>query len=208
MMDESSSITWEDYDKEKQFLIDVIQNLNVNPNYTRVALITYSDKAKLRFDLDDMETEKLMVDKISTMPRYPGNTNTGGALSLVRNRVFDVRFGSRIGQKVGEETIPQIGVVITDGRSQRTDYTAEQAKATRHLGVALIVVAVGKDIDQNELDSIATSSEFILPVVDFSALHSIVEDLGAKVCEGEQTKQILTSAILSLIDHSTNSGFV
>ena len=50
-----------------------------------------------------------------------GTTNTAGALSEMHNNMFTARNGDSSGR-------PNVGIIITDGRSNDRDDTVEQAR--------------------------------------------------------------------------------
>ena len=80
-----------------------------------------------------------------------------------------------------------IGIVITDGKSNNRDSTLAEAVATRKLGVHLVAVGVGPSIGIRELNGIASDpdSENVYHVRDFDALTSILNPLIIESCNGE-----------------------
>ena len=52
ILDNSGSVGDRNYEQVKQFVVTLVQDLNVDQSRSHVAVITYSDNAKLEFNLD------------------------------------------------------------------------------------------------------------------------------------------------------------
>ena len=91
-----------------KFLRTLIRGLDVGLDRTRVAVISFSNKAMLDFDLDDHHTREATEAAVGRIKYGDGETNTTGALRLMRTRVFTPRGGDRRAQR-------NIAILVTDG---------------------------------------------------------------------------------------------
>ena len=114
------------------------------------------------------------------LPYTGGTTNTAEALRVMRNVMFTEENGDR------PDAI-NVGVVITDGKSNNREETLQEAVATRKAGIHLVVIAVGNSVEQDELRGIATDpdEENVFIVQDFFALTRVLTPLLTSVCNRE-----------------------
>ena len=106
---------------------------------------------------------------------YPGGgTYTGKALSKAKSELFD---------KSARAGVPNIAVVITDGRS--TDTIGAPAQQLRDSGCTVFSVGIGKKYDKEQLREMATDpdSQHVLEA-DFDALDSLVSTIVDTGCKG------------------------
>ena len=80
--------------------------------------------------------------------------------------------------------IVNIGVVITDGRSNDRDETLREAVAARKQGINLIAVGVGPTVGEQELLAMASDpdTQNYVHVNDFNALTGVLNDLLESTC--------------------------
>ena len=104
----------------------------------------------------------------------------GDALRYMKDTMFNGRNGDRPG-------VPNIGIIITDGKSNHPDQTKAQAEAARKAGITLFSVGVGSGISRPELNEMATDpdSSHVFTVDDFSKLAQIKALFQAQTCDGE-----------------------
>ena len=55
--------------------------------------------------------------------------------------------------------VPDIAIVVTDGKSSSSSATAAEAKKLRDAGVTVLAIGVGRGISKPELNSIATDPD-------------------------------------------------
>ena len=60
------------------FVEEIIRNLPVGLDRTRVGIILFSNRAEVFFDLDDFSNSQAMIDKLDKLVYEGGNTNTTG----------------------------------------------------------------------------------------------------------------------------------
>uniref|UniRef100_A0A3B5B7U4 VWFA domain-containing protein n=1 Tax=Stegastes partitus TaxID=144197 RepID=A0A3B5B7U4_9TELE len=141
----------------------------------QVAIVQFSDDARTEFKLNSYNDKERLLDAINKITYKGGNTKTGRAIQHVKENIFTAEGGVRRG-------IPNVLVVLTDGRSQ--DDVNKVSKEMQMEGY--IVFAIGfADADYGELVSIASkpSDRHVFFVDDLDAFKKIEEKLVTFVCE-------------------------
>ena len=101
-------------------------------------------------------------------------------------------FTTANGDRAG---IVNVIVVLTDGRSNNYQDTANQAKAARDLGFRIFSVGIGSGIPLGELNEMATDpdSDHVFAVSNFNALQGIKTAFGNKACAPSEYSNTPTS---------------
>jgi len=126
----------------------------------------------LKFDEHDKKTEVLSaIDGI----KYPGGgTKTGAALNKAKSELFE---------KSARAGVPNIAIVITDGKSK--DSIGAPAQQLRDSGCTVFSVGIGKNYNEEQLREMATDpdSQHVMKA-DFDALDAIIETIVGNACKG------------------------
>ena len=88
----------------------------------------------------------------------------------------------------GRENVKQICVVLTDGNSQDTQKTADQAHITREAGIEMFAIGVGHHVSEDELRNIAGSDNNVMSVSNYDLLSTVKSRLAYKACGGELSR--------------------
>ncbi|XP_024154110.1 collagen alpha-1(XIV) chain isoform X3 [Oryzias melastigma] len=176
LVDGSWSIGDDNFLKIIRFLYSTVGALDrIGPDGTQVAIAQFSDDARTEFKLNSYTDKERLLDAINKISYKGGNTKTGRAIQHVKENIFTAEGGVRRG-------IPNVLVVLTDGRSQ--DDVNKVSKEMQMEGY--IVFAIGfADADYGELVSIASkpSDRHVFFVDDLDAFQKIEEKLVTFVCE-------------------------
>ncbi|XP_045900552.1 collagen alpha-1(XIV) chain [Micropterus dolomieu] len=175
LVDGSWSIGRLNFRLVRMFLENLVNAFDVGFDKTRIGLAQYSGDPRIEWHLNAFSTKDAVIDAVKNLPYKGGNTLTGLALTYILENSFKPESGSRV-------SIPKIGILITDGKSQ--DDVIPPAESLRNAGVELFAIGV-KNADENELYSIASepANTHVYNVADFNIMSSIVEGLTKKVCE-------------------------
>ena len=168
LVDESGSIGEDNFRLMMNFVSEVINQLNVGSDSTRVALRTFSDPGKsttndLHFSLNNFNDGNL--DEQAKNINYDCDrcrtfTDTGIADVLATDFRFDA--GMRLNSK-------KVLVVVTDGESTEPTKTIEQAKILHSDSRNIQVIAVGvAGANKTELEIIASTKEQVFFLDDFT----------------------------------------
>lgn len=162
VMDSSGSIGKVDYNREKQFVKDLINVFSISPNATRVSTIIYSDFPKLVFDFNSYSDKRSINTGIDNLEYLGNRTRIDKALAL----------GLTVFSK-SRPSVPRIAFVLTDGR-QTQDYDAKPldiaVKPLHDLGVYVYVIGIGSHIKKDELYLLARRRQDVFFVDSFEKL--------------------------------------
>ncbi|XP_030013917.1 collagen alpha-6(VI) chain isoform X2 [Sphaeramia orbicularis] len=212
MVDGSWSIGSDNFEKIRRFLSTLVNSFDVGPDHVRIGLVQYSTIPRTEFLLNTFENKKDILSYIRTLPYMGGGTQTGQGLDFMLKEHFVEAAGSR-----ADQNVPQIAVVITDGRSQ--DNVESHAQELKKKGIVLYAIGI-KDADDEQLKEIASEphSQHVYSVSDFAALQGISQKIVQTLCTTveEAKRQLLqlskecakatTADIVFLIDGSTSIG--
>ncbi|XP_026534802.1 collagen alpha-3(VI) chain [Notechis scutatus] len=175
LVDSSWSIGNEHFQLVREFLYDVVKQLDVGENDFRFGLVQFSGSPHSEFQLNTYHTLQDVLFHISHMPYMGGGTKTGQGLEfLIRNHLTKAA-GSR-----ASNGIPQIIIVLTDGRSQ--DDVALPSSILKTAEVNMFAIGV-QDAVEWELKEIASDplDTHLFNLENFTALHGIIGDLVASI---------------------------
>lgn len=175
LVDSSWSIGKEHFQLVREFLYDVVKQLDVGENDFRFGLVQFSGNPHTEFQLNTYHSMQDILAHISHMTYMGGGTKTGEGLEfLIQNHLTKVA-GSR-----ASDGVPQIIIVLTDGRSQ--DDVVLPSSVLKAADVNMFAIGV-QDAVEGELKEIASVplDTHLFNLENFSALHGIIGDLVANV---------------------------
>ncbi|NXG68813.1 CO6A3 protein, partial [Baryphthengus martii] len=214
LVDSSWSIGKEHFQLVREFLYDVVKALDVGGNDFHFALVQFSGNPHTEFQLNTYPSTQDVLSHITNMRYMGGDTKTGKGLEYLIENHLTKAAGSR-----ASEGIPQVIIVLTDGRSQ--DDVALPSSVLKSSHVNMFAVSV-QDAVEGELKEIASEpfDTHLFNLENFTALHGIVGDLVASVRSSmtpekagakELVKDITaqeSADLIFLIDGSNNIGSV
>ena len=178
LMDASESMTEEDFEKQKDFVIKVAESFYMAPKTTQFALVTYSSTALLHIRFKDHLNQDSFRAVVKQLPFAASGTRFDKALKLAARDVFTAQSGARAG-------VPKVMIVLTDGR-QSNDYDAipvQQAVVPlRQLSVRVHAVAIGSQVNRVQLRKLVVKEEDIFSIKDFDNLVNKSRQLATKTC--------------------------
>nr|XP_017207020.1 collagen alpha-6(VI) chain [Danio rerio] len=177
IVDESGSITRNNFELIKRFLHRIISGLEVNSDSVRVGMVLYNDRPSAEFYLDTFANKNDIMNYIKIIPYRGGGTATGAALKFAQNNLFTQKRGSR--KALG---VKQIAIVMTDGESE--DDVTTTAAELRRSGVTVYALGV-KNASVEELKKIGSypEHEFVFNVGSFLMLSSLEKSLRKSLCK-------------------------
>ncbi|KAF5901764.1 matrilin-4 isoform X1, partial [Clarias magur] len=179
LIDGSKSVRPQNFELVKQFVNQVVDQLDISAHGTRVGLVQYSSRVRTEFPLSMYKTKEEVRAAVMKVAYMEKGTMTGLALKhMVQNS-----FSEAEGARTATRNIPRIGLVFTDGRSQ--DDITEWAKKAKDAGITMYAVGVGKAVE-DELREIASEpvENHFFYTSDFTAIHQLAENLKLNVCPG------------------------
>nr|DBA19948.1 TPA: hypothetical protein GDO54_015703 [Pyxicephalus adspersus] len=172
----------------RDFLINIINNLGISSEGTRVGLAQFSDTPRTEFYLNTLTSKSDLVNRLGQLRIKGGDlVNVGSALQFVLRNHFTSSAGSRI-----EENVPQILVVLVAGKS--SDNIQVAAKDLLRSRVLTFCVGVG-DADKQELETIAFNPQLVYDLDDIRSLPGLSTQIITPLTSfvrGEVTETLLT----------------
>lgn len=193
VIDTSSSIWIIDFEKQIEFIHDVVNMLDVGQaeDQSRVAAITFSNKVTLKLGFLDCKDKACVLQKINEIVHDSGDaTRTYLGLDMVSNTVFAKGNGER-------PNVENVVVVLTDGQTNSGSYdsfrdggkkeTLYKAQVVKEIPSSVVAIGIGNEIDKGELRGIASDpdEDFLIVVSSFDVLNTdnIKNKLLTRTCE-------------------------
>uniref|UniRef100_UPI0037E99097 collagen alpha-1(XII) chain n=1 Tax=Semicossyphus pulcher TaxID=241346 RepID=UPI0037E99097 len=188
LVDGSYSIGLANFAKVRAFLEVLVNSFDIDPTKVQISLVQYSRDPHTEFYLNTHHDLNAVVKAVRTFPYRGGSTNTGRAMTYVREKIFQVVRGAR-------PNVPRVTILITDGKS--SDAFRDPATKLRNSDVEIFAVGV-KDAVRSELEAIANTpaETHVYTVEDFDAFQRISKELTQSIClriEQELRKRRLVS---------------
>lgn len=176
LVDSSTSIGLQNFQKVKNFLHSIVSGLDVRSDQVQVGLVQYSDNIYPAFQLKQSSLKSVVLEQIRNLPYNMGSTNTGSALEFIRANYLTEMSGSR-----AKDGVPQIVILVTDGESN--DEVQDAADQLKRDGVFVYVVGINIQ-DVQELQKIASEpfEEFLFTTENFNILQELSGSLSQAVC--------------------------
>ena len=181
-MDASGSVGPDNFDLMKGFVYNITDSFNVGSDSVRVGVMSYASSNYHHFHLNTYTTKSSVLTAINNLPFSDGGTNTASALDGMRT----VGFSTSNGARPSSQGVPQVGIVITDGRS--SSYSATLTAANNVHNAGIIVFAIGiANANQNELDAIASRPSYVSFISSFNLtlLNSLQFTISQESCVGK-----------------------
>ncbi|KAM6450855.1 collagen alpha-4(VI) chain-like [Liasis olivaceus] len=204
LVDSSSSIGVENFQKVKNFLYTLISSLHVGHNQVRIGLAQYSDEIFGEFQLNQYSSKNDILEQIEKLTFRMGRTYTGAALDFIKEEYFTAFAGSRI-----QENIPQVLILLTDGESN--DEVKVPAHKLKDEGILVYVVGIGIQ-NTTELMNIASQpfNKFLFNIDNFDILQELTSNLLDTMCFALESQiKAFTKRyadVVFLLDSSENMG--
>ncbi|XP_053142880.1 collagen alpha-1(XII) chain isoform X4 [Hemicordylus capensis] len=194
LVDGSYSIGIANFVKVRAFLEVLVKSFEISPEKVQISLVQYSRDPYTEFPLNRYNRIEEIIQAINTFPYRGGSTNTGKAMTYVREKVFVTSKGAR-------PNVPRVMILITDGKS--SDAFKDPAIKLRDSEVEIFAVGV-KDAVRTELEAIATppAETHVYTVEDFDAFQRISFELTQSVCLRieQELKEIKKKSLLPARD--------
>lgn len=177
ILDASGSVREENFVKTKDFVKQMVDSINVDRLGSNLAVVTFSDDARIHFRLSDYNNRVDMIRAIDAIPYTRGTTNTASALRLVRQQVFREQDGDR-------PDLRNIAILMTDGGSNDFSETLKEARLAREAGITMISVGIKDWVNMVEIREIASDPDDrnVFSIESFDVINRIQSDLKAIIC--------------------------
>lgn len=153
-LDGSDSLTADEFEKLKEFVIKSLSSYTISRKDTHVGVLEYSDEISIKLQLHQYFTIKELRQAINEIvPSRGRDVVTDEALKVAAEDVFSITSGGRPGAA-------KVLVVITDDPlTMTTDDTI--IEPLKKAGIQVHVVAIGNNVPQEVLKNITVADEHV-----------------------------------------------
>ncbi|GAB1607321.1 cartilage matrix protein-like [Argonauta hians] len=200
VLDSSDSIIQTDFEKQIDFLVEVVKspNMMISSKEAQVGIYTFATGFVMNIALGTYKTKQSLVNAIKNIKRLHGSTNTHLALTDVLQNGFSKAKGAR-------SNVHKVVILITDGQSVYTRDTAKAADALHNNNIEVIPIGVGKDVSETELKILASKYEKLHLVKNYDSLKKALEDHVSKVtCVSQTICKTQPTDVIFAIDSSSS----
>ncbi|XP_052421948.1 collagen alpha-3(VI) chain isoform X24 [Carassius gibelio] len=207
LIDGSDSVGQNGVAHIRDFILKVVDQLDVRPDQVRVALVQYGERSKTEFSLNSHDNKQSVISAIKRLRHMGGRgANLAEAIDYVIQNELQASAGVRLSQA------SQHLVVLTGGRS--TSDVSTFGPLLKENDVNCIGIGAG-NADPRQLAQITTSADDVLQVPAFPNLSNIQSEFIARLNgtiikvtkepDPDQPKA-KTADIVFLFDGSINLG--
>lgn len=185
VVDHSGSISDNDegpqpnWDYILDFMVSIVNGLDVGSASNRVGVVTFGSQAQLDFDFLRYSSKQDVIAAIRQLQNTGGNTNTTGALRLMRQGLFTADPNR-------STNTAKVCVLITDGvPSQRfeADGLPAEVANVKAAGIRILAVGVTTAVNEAFLRSLVSNpSTDYFKVMAFSDLPGLLNSITAQFC--------------------------
>ena len=182
IIDESGSLSHRQWEKEKTFVKNVAQLINIKRNEGRGAVVTFNHESSLDIEFLDNEDYDSFARAVNGLRQDNGWTDIIGALEEGLDEMFQTKNGMRPESE-------KLAFLITDGRSNRgktADYYYDEMKERyQDKNIRLFVIGIG-NVDQDKLLRLVDDPNDFIYIDNFDNLDDVlVKSVGQSICTGK-----------------------
>ncbi|KAM4703362.1 von Willebrand factor A domain-containing protein 1 [Rhinophrynus dorsalis] len=190
LLDSSGSVSYYEFAKVKEFIGDLLHPFTFGPQDVQASIVHISTEPALEFHFNEHGSSREIQEAIRNIRQRMGDTNTGKALSYVKENLLEGKIGSR-------PEVPKVMVWVTDGLS--TDDIFQPMQLLKEMGVTVFIVSTGPG-NYLELSRAASQpAESHLYFVDVDDLRIITKELRDSIID------VIRARRLHAVDITTSS---
>ena len=160
ILDSSSEVSRENYNKEKAFVKSLAKTLNLSPGKTRASVVVYSAEASLEIRFNAYYNSTIFDKAVDDLPY----------LDSVRRMDSGLLEGA-VAMEDARTNVRRVVVLLTAGRqSQSSNLLSQAVKPLEELGANIYVVAIGSQPNDQELRLVVKEPGDVLKVSRFDDL--------------------------------------
>ena len=178
LLDSSSSVGEEAFEKVKEFAKLVIKTVDVEKD--RVAVLQFASEVNVNFQLDEhIGNRDDMLEAVDGIEYIKGKTNTAEALNVAVTLLSE--------SKGGRPDVQKLMIVVADGIATVNPEGVNDAAIKARNAATLIAVAVNMSTEaaKDHIKDIAGSWQFVVHIEDFEGLREIYLKVLIAKCRGK-----------------------
>ena len=176
VMDSSALVSKEDYQRQRDFVINLARSLNLSPTNSKAAVLTYGDIPLVVMDLYDYSMPEF--ESIIDQSRYVGGA---GRIDKAFREALNVFATSKT-------SVPKIAIFLTAGTlpsGQSVSSLHLAAQDLRRLNVQRLVIAVGSLPDKEDLKVVVDDHGELMTTSSFDDLQGLVQSVINQIFPGK-----------------------
>ncbi|KAK7479543.1 hypothetical protein BaRGS_00029180 [Batillaria attramentaria] len=174
VLDGSASITNVSFETALEAVRKTSLTFWKNSPQSRIGLVTYSTLISQVIPVTS--DTSLFLSQIGTVAYPGGGTETNAGIQEAADQL-------KASARRSGRNLPQVIVLITDGKSNSKNRTLEAADAAKSAGIFIFAIGVGSGIDETELNAVRSNDGDTFNVDTFDLLASKLNDLISSVCD-------------------------
>ncbi|XP_049337395.1 collagen alpha-4(VI) chain isoform X2 [Astyanax mexicanus] len=192
LLDESGSITYDDFDDMKAFILEFLHMFQIGPDQVRIGVVKFADRATIVFRLNTYDSKSAVEKAVKDLFMEGGGTRTDlGLYAMIP--LF------KQAEQTRKEKVRELLIVITDGKSEPVGTPVKvPAEELRKQNVTIYAVGV-KNADTAELEDMSGSPKRTFYVQNYDALKLIKTKILKEICSFEACNDLLADVVF-LID--------
>ncbi|KAK3778041.1 hypothetical protein RRG08_021522 [Elysia crispata] len=157
------------------FIKSYIKDLDIGQDNIRVGIEKFSNRPYNEINLNRYNSKEELTKRINQIEPPRGGRDTAAAIKYMENSMFQTVNGDR-------PEVPNIAIILTDGKSTRPEETKLAAQRARNNGIVIFSVGVGNETSRTELTDMASDPDnrHVLTVTDFTKLASTMSAFQVK----------------------------
>lgn len=166
----------------KDFIARFAAKFNISSTNSRAAVILYSSNAVTQINFRDHDSFQSFKTAVERLPQLRGAIRMDVALTKAYRDLFGPSGSARRG-------VQRIALLVTDGRQTSASDAISLDKAAeplKQVGVHVIAVGVGGNVDKRELRAMVKKDEDTILATSFNELLNMVGSLVQHACEGKK----------------------
>jgi len=166
LIDASGSLYNDNYNREKEFVNQMIDKQMIGGEKTRISVMSYSKSATVHIKFTDFFDKSQLKAAVKNIPYESLNTRIDKALALAKSEMFTEANGARPYAR-------RVAVLLTDGQQSREADSQDVGKVAKSLqdsDVEIFAVGIGPEIDFVQLNEIVSQPSSVFFAADFDRL--------------------------------------
>lgn len=179
VIDSSDSVGYDGWKKEKTFVTQLVEKIDISHHWGRAAVTVFSRDATLNIKFDECSTYNCFKQLVNDLQYEDGYTSINAGLGKAYNEMFTYTNGMR-------QTSDKYLVLITDGKDLSVDYKGYKDKF-QDKDIKRIAIGVGDGVDANNLKRLVDDDRYYFPASNFSDLlkQKFISNIG--ICNGSSS---------------------
>ena len=168
LIDSSTSVGRDGFDKEKDFINALAKYMKVSPDNTRASVITYSSNVRNVLNFTDHQTEMSFNQKIDREQWTGGTRRIDLALDAAVTSMSQARLN-----------VQKIVILVTGGRQSggAGDILERHAQRLNNMGAKILIVIVGSEANDRDFIPLVHSTKDVFRSSLFSDLRFEVQPI-------------------------------